>query len=71
MGSKQCVLIHGASILSCLHFPIPVIPDYAKMRWLVRAPSAKEVETLRERVVACFRSDHFTASLAESLFQIL
>jgi len=33
-----------------------IIPDYAKMRWLVRAPSAKEVEILRERVMACFRA---------------
>jgi metal-dependent amidase/aminoacylase/carboxypeptidase family protein len=31
-----------------------VIPDYAKMRWYVRAPTRAEVEALRERVKACF-----------------
>ncbi|KAI0091480.1 hypothetical protein BDY19DRAFT_930672 [Irpex rosettiformis] len=31
-----------------------VIPDYAKMRWAVRAPSWTELEVLRERVIACF-----------------
>ena len=33
---------------------ISVIPDYAKMRWAVRAPSWAELEILRERVIACF-----------------
>ncbi|KDQ53778.1 hypothetical protein JAAARDRAFT_61149 [Jaapia argillacea MUCL 33604] len=37
-----------------------VIPDYTKMTWLVRAPSWKEVEVLRERVLACLQA----ASLA-------
>ena len=32
-----------------------VIPDYAKMRWLVRAPSAAQVEVLQERVINCFK----------------
>ncbi|CAG7847005.1 Peptidase M20 domain-containing protein 2 AltName: Full=Aminoacylase-1-like protein 2 [Serendipita indica DSM 11827] len=32
-----------------------IIPDYAKMRWLVRAPSAAEVDILRERVINCFK----------------
>ena len=31
-----------------------VIPDYAKMRWLVRAPTAKEAEVFTERVKKCF-----------------
>lgn len=31
-----------------------VIPDYAKLRWYVRAPTWPEVEVLRERVKACF-----------------
>ncbi|PIL34625.1 hypothetical protein GSI_03404 [Ganoderma sinense ZZ0214-1] len=33
-----------------------VIPDYAKMRYYVRAPTWKELESLRERVVACFKA---------------
>lgn len=31
-----------------------VIPDYAKMRWYVRAPSRQELKVLRERVHKCF-----------------
>ena len=42
-----------------LFIRVSVIPDYAKMQWLVRAPSAKEVLALHERVMACFRSDQF------------
>lgn len=33
-----------------------VIPDYAKLRWYVRAPTWPEVEALRERVKACFEA---------------
>jgi len=33
-----------------------IIPDYAKMRWLVRAPTAKEVEVFAERVKKCFEA---------------
>ena len=32
-----------------------VIPDYAKMRYYVRAPTWAELESLRERVIACFQ----------------
>ncbi|KAI0701507.1 hypothetical protein BC835DRAFT_1264836 [Cytidiella melzeri] len=39
-----------------------VIPDYAKMRWAVRAPTWAELETLRERVVACFRGAALSTS---------
>lgn len=31
-----------------------VIPDYAKMSYLVRAPTEDEVTELAKRVVACF-----------------
>ncbi|KAI0738286.1 amidohydrolase [Daedaleopsis nitida] len=31
-----------------------VIPDYAKLRYIVRAPTWAELEALRERVKACF-----------------
>ncbi|KAF9240695.1 hypothetical protein BU15DRAFT_45593 [Melanogaster broomeanus] len=31
-----------------------VIPDYSKMRWLVRAPDRDQLRTLRDRVKACF-----------------
>jgi hypothetical protein len=37
------------------------------MRWLVRAPSAKEVEILRERVMACFRFNQFRRFLCRIL----
>jgi len=33
---------------------VNVIPDYAKMRWLVRAPDWDQLQTLRDRVKACF-----------------
>lgn len=32
-----------------------VIPDYAKMRWLVRAPTSDEVEVLRDRLLNCIK----------------
>lgn len=37
-------------------FPSPVIPDYTRMLWLVRAPSRAEMIAFRERVVACLKS---------------
>lgn len=33
-----------------------VIPDYAKMRWYVRAPTRDQLTQLTERVSACFES---------------
>ncbi|CCM01369.1 uncharacterized protein FIBRA_03419 [Fibroporia radiculosa] len=33
-----------------------IIPDNAQMRWVVRAPTWDEVETLSKRVVACFEA---------------
>ncbi|KAK7056416.1 hypothetical protein VNI00_002971 [Paramarasmius palmivorus] len=33
-----------------------VIPDYAKMRWIVRAPSHLELEAFADRVVNCFKA---------------
>lgn len=39
-----------------------VIPDYAKMRWYVRAPTRDELARLAERVCACFEG----AALATS-----
>ena len=32
----------------------PVIPDYAKMRWFVRAPTGAQLEVWQDRVVKCF-----------------
>jgi hypothetical protein len=32
-----------------------VIPDYAAMHWIVRAPTAKEVGELRDRVKNCIK----------------
>ena len=31
-----------------------VIPDYAKMRWFIRAPTGAELKVWQERVVKCF-----------------
>ncbi|EGN96673.1 hypothetical protein SERLA73DRAFT_184799 [Serpula lacrymans var. lacrymans S7.3] len=33
-----------------------VIPDYAKMRWYVRAPTREQLFSLRDRVQACFKA---------------
>ena len=33
---------------------VAVIPDYAKLRYIVRAPTWAELEVLRGRVRACF-----------------
>jgi len=33
----------------------PVIPDYAKMRWLVRAPTSDEAADLSKRLVNCLK----------------
>lgn len=35
----------------CFHI---VIPDYARMHWLTRAPTAAETAALTERVKKCF-----------------
>lgn len=35
-------------------YSLSVIPDYAKMHWIVRAPTWAELVALRERVKACF-----------------
>ncbi|KAH7913842.1 hypothetical protein BJ138DRAFT_1001456 [Hygrophoropsis aurantiaca] len=39
-----------------------VIPDYAKMKWYIRAPTRDQLVTLRQRVQACFHG----AALATS-----
>ncbi|KAH9832533.1 amidohydrolase [Rhodofomes roseus] len=44
--------VHG--IVSGKDWAPNIVPDYAKMRWIVRAPTWGEVEVLRERVKACF-----------------
>ncbi|KAI0079408.1 hypothetical protein K474DRAFT_1592196 [Panus rudis PR-1116 ss-1] len=46
--------VHG--IVSGQNWEPNVIPDYAKMRWIVRAPTWKEVDELRARVTACFEA---------------
>ncbi|KAI0923499.1 hypothetical protein AcV5_009025 [Taiwanofungus camphoratus] len=52
--------VHG--IVSGKDWTPNVIPDYAKMRWIVRAPTWGELEILRERVKACFEAAaHATA----------
>ncbi|KAL0577296.1 hypothetical protein V5O48_004689 [Marasmius crinis-equi] len=39
-----------------------IIPDYAKMKWIVRAPTHAELQVLAEKILNCFRA----ASLATS-----
>ena len=50
LGAQQCV--PSLSFHPCYHSPT-VIPDYAKMRWIVRAPSYAELADLVKRVKAC------------------
>jgi len=53
--------VHG--IIEGKDWAANVIPDYAKMHWIVRAPSADEVEVLKKRVVACLEAAaHATAT---------
>jgi hypothetical protein len=35
-----------------------VIPDYVQMLWYIRAPTAVELDELRDRVKNCFQSVH-------------
>ncbi|CCM01333.1 uncharacterized protein FIBRA_03382 [Fibroporia radiculosa] len=52
--------VHG--IVSGRDWAPNIIPDYAKMRWIVRAPTWDELVALRERVKACFEAAaHATA----------
>ncbi|KAI0726381.1 amidohydrolase [Fomitopsis betulina] len=46
--------VHG--IVSGKDWAPNIVPDNAKMRWIVRAPTWAEVEVLRERVKACFEA---------------
>ncbi|KZW01185.1 bacterial exopeptidase dimerization domain-containing protein [Exidia glandulosa HHB12029] len=52
--------IHG--IIEGKDWAPNIIPDYAKMRWLVRAPNSAEVEILRDRLLNCIKA----ASMATS-----
>ncbi|KAH8093220.1 hypothetical protein BXZ70DRAFT_1036032 [Cristinia sonorae] len=51
---KPTCRVHG--IVTGRDWEPNVIPDYAKMRWIVRAPTFAEVESLRARVTACFEA---------------
>lgn len=46
--------IHG--IIEGKDWAANIIPDYAKMRWLVRAPTSEEAEALSERLVNCIKA---------------
>ncbi|GJJ13635.1 hypothetical protein Clacol_007891 [Clathrus columnatus] len=46
--------IHG--IVEGRDWAANVIPDYAKMTWVTRAPTAKETEALTKRVVKCLEA---------------
>ncbi|KZW01186.1 hypothetical protein EXIGLDRAFT_666461 [Exidia glandulosa HHB12029] len=52
--------IHG--IIEGKNWAPNIIPDYAKMRWLVRAPTSDEVIALRDRLLNCIKA----ASLASA-----
>jgi len=56
--------VHG--IFEGKNWAANVIPDNAKMHWIVRAPSADEVTVLKERVIACLEAAaHATATKAK------
>ncbi|KAH7927319.1 amidohydrolase [Leucogyrophana mollusca] len=44
-----------------------VIPDYAKMRWFVRAPTRDQLVALRQRVQACFEGAALSTSCRVSI----
>ncbi|KAG2011851.1 aminoacylase 1-like protein 2 [Coprinopsis cinerea AmutBmut pab1-1] len=44
-----------------------VIPDYAKMRWLVRAPTSMELKDLVQRVKNCFQAAGMATSCSVDL----
>ncbi|EJD41210.1 hypothetical protein AURDEDRAFT_69157 [Auricularia subglabra TFB-10046 SS5] len=46
--------IHG--IIEGRDWAPNIIPDYAKMRWLVRAPTSDEAQALSERLVNCIKA---------------
>ncbi|GJJ10933.1 hypothetical protein Clacol_005162 [Clathrus columnatus] len=48
---KPTYRIHG--IVEGRDWAANIIPDYAKMTWIVRAPTAKETEVFTKRVVKC------------------
>ncbi|TCD65803.1 hypothetical protein EIP91_002196 [Steccherinum ochraceum] len=56
---KPTSRVHG--IVTGKDWQPNVIPDYAKMRWIVRAPTFAEVEELRTRVTACFEAAELTS----------
>ncbi|KAI0029188.1 hypothetical protein K488DRAFT_56990, partial [Vararia minispora EC-137] len=46
--------LHGT--LAGRNWAANVIPDYAKMIWICRAPTWAEVEALRDRVISCLKA---------------
>ncbi|KAF8587929.1 amidohydrolase [Ramaria rubella] len=46
--------VHG--IVEGRDWAANIIPDYAKMSWIVRAPTWEETEVLRDRVIKCFEA---------------
>jgi len=62
LGSKQYAhdtVGTGFPVLTSLFL---VIPDYAKMRWFVRAPTGAQLKVWCKRVVSCFESVPFHQS---------
>ncbi|CAL1714119.1 unnamed protein product [Somion occarium] len=57
---KPTYRVHG--IVSGKDWEPNIIPDYAKMRWIIRAPTWAELEGLRARITNCFEA----AALATS-----
>lgn len=51
---KPSCRVHG--VVSGKDWEPNVIPDYAKMRWIIRAPTYTELVQLRDRVIACFEA---------------
>ncbi|KIJ55711.1 hypothetical protein M422DRAFT_151213 [Sphaerobolus stellatus SS14] len=67
--------IHG--IVEGRDWAANIIPDYAKMTWMVRAPTWKEVEELRDRVINCFKgaalatSTKYKIAMNEALYDLV
>lgn len=54
LGSQQYACDKIRMEFSVLTSLFLVIPDYAKMRWFVRAPTGAQLKVWRDRVVKCF-----------------
>jgi acetylornithine deacetylase/succinyl-diaminopimelate desuccinylase-like protein len=57
--------LHGT--LEGRNWAANIIPDYAKMTWIARAPTWAEVEILRERVENCLKCAQLQRSRSDGM----